>query len=208
MPFYLKESDVLPQVSGLQSVLIVPCRFCPAASSAVREKKPYIQLFRRFLRTESYESLIRRLKRRLEDAGIRTAVFESRYPHQFAACMWSSKRRKALGKRAKQFEGVVVLGCDATVELVRDSLGAADCRVVKGMENEGLMNVLPTLKFPFSISLELKGITPVITKAPRNRKITAELSNVCEKPNAPVEVSGKRFAEAMVNTSEADEASV
>jgi hypothetical protein len=71
MPFYLKASDILSQVDGLQSVLIVPCRFCPAASLAVREKKPYIELFRKFLKTEAYESFIQALKRRLEDKGIK-----------------------------------------------------------------------------------------------------------------------------------------
>lgn len=164
MPFYLKESDVLPQVAGLQSVLIVPCRFCPAASLAVRENKPYFQFFRRFLRTEAYESFIQTLKRRLEDEGIQTAVFESRFPHQFAACMWTAKRRRELAKRAAEFEGLLVLGCDATVQLARDSIGSIDCRVIPGMENEGIMNVLPTVSFPFNISLELQGITPVVTK--------------------------------------------
>ena len=67
MPFYLREADVFPEVAGLRSVLIVPCRFCPAASLAVREKQPYIQLFRRFLRTKAYESFIRALKQRLEE---------------------------------------------------------------------------------------------------------------------------------------------
>jgi len=66
MPFYLKESDILSQVAGLKSVLIVPCRFCPAVSMAVRENKPYIELFRKFLRTEAYESFIEALKHRLE----------------------------------------------------------------------------------------------------------------------------------------------
>ena len=161
MPFYLKESDIFPRVAGLQSVLIVPCRFCPAASLAVREKKPYIELFRKFLRTEAYESFIQALKRRLEDEGIKTAVFDSKLPHQFVACMWTSKRRSELAKRAEKFEAVVVLGCDAMVDVVRDALRTTDCRVIPGMEIEGLMNVLPTVSFPLNISLELKGVTPV-----------------------------------------------
>jgi hypothetical protein len=53
MPFYLKESDIISHVAGLRFVLIVPCGFCPAASLAVREKKPYIELFRKFLKTEA-----------------------------------------------------------------------------------------------------------------------------------------------------------
>lgn len=161
MPFYLKESDILPQVAGLKSVLIVPCRFCPAASQAVREKKPYIELFRKFLRTEAYESFIQDLKRRLEGKGITTAVFDSKLPHHFVACMWTAGRRRQLAKRAAEFQGVVVLGCDAMVDSVSDSLRSTDCRVIQGMEIEGLMNVIPTVSFPFNISLALQGITSV-----------------------------------------------
>ena len=164
MPFYLKELDIIKQVAGLQSVLIVPCRFCPAASLAVREKKPYIELFRKFLRTEAYESFIRALKRRLEDEGIKTAVFDSKLPHHFVACMWTSGRRRKLAKHAAKFEGVLVLGCEATVEIVRDSIRSTDCRVIEGMEGEGIMNVVPTVSFPFNISLDVQGITSVIKK--------------------------------------------
>ena len=32
MPFYLREVDVIPEVSKFRSALIVLCRFCPAAS--------------------------------------------------------------------------------------------------------------------------------------------------------------------------------
>ncbi len=165
MPFYLKESDILPQVAGLQSVLIVPCRFCPAASLAVREKKPYIELFRKFLSTAAYDSFIQTQKRRLTYEGIKTAVFDSKLPHHFVACMWTSGRRKKLAKRAAEFEGVLVMGCDAAVETVRNSIRSTDCRVIHGMENEGIMNVLPHVSFPFNISLEVQGITSVITKA-------------------------------------------
>ena len=162
MPFYLKELDIVPRVAGLQSVLIVPCRFCPAASLAVKEKKPYIELFRKFLRTEAYESFIQALRGRLKDERIKTAVFDSKLPHHFVVCMWTSERRRKLTKRAAEFEGVVVLGCEATVEIVRDSIRSTDCRVIQGMENEGIMSVLPTVSFPFNISLEVQGITSVL----------------------------------------------
>jgi hypothetical protein len=164
MPFYLKESDILPRAAGLQSVLIVPCRFCPAASLAVREKKPYIELFRKFLRTEAYESFIRALKRRLKDEGIKTVVFDSKLPHHFVACMWTSGRRKELAKRAAEFEGVVVLGCDAAGETVCDAIRSTDCRVIQGMEVEGIMNVVPTVSFPFNISLVVQSMTFVKMK--------------------------------------------
>jgi len=165
MPFYLKESNIVPQVAGLQSVLIVPCGFCPAASLAVRENKPYIELFRKFWKTEAYESYIQALKRRLEEKGIKTVVFDIKLPHHYVTCMWTSGRRRELAKRAAEFEGVVVLGCEATVEIVRDSIRSTNCRVIQGMEGEGIMNVVPTVSFPFNISLEVQGITSVIKKA-------------------------------------------
>ena len=161
MPFYLNESNALSQVAAFQSALIVPCRFCPAASLAAREKKPYIQLLRRLLRTEAYESFIKDLKRRLRNEGVKTAVFDSKLLHQFVACMWTIKRRKKLAKRAAEFEALVVLGCDAMVEAVRDSVEPTGCRVVQGMEIEGLMNVLPTVSFPCNLSLELQGVASV-----------------------------------------------
>ena len=162
MPFYLKESDIVPQVAGLQSVLIVPCGFCPAVSLAVSEKKPYIELFRKFWRTEAYESFIQALKCGIEEKGIKTTVFDIKLPHHYVACMWTYGRRRELAKQAAKFEGVVVLGCEATVEIVRDALRSVDCRVIEGMKSEGIMNVVPKVSFPFDISLEVKGITAVI----------------------------------------------
>jgi hypothetical protein len=129
----------------------------------VREKKPYIELFRKFLRTEAYESFIQTLKSRLEDEGIKTVVFDSKLPHHLVVCMWTSRRRRQLAKRALEFEGVVVLGCHATVGIVSDSMGSTDCRVIPGMETEGIMSLVPAVSFPFNISLEVQSITPVIT---------------------------------------------
>ena len=168
MPFFLKETNIIPQVAGLESVLIVPCGFCPAASLAVRENKPYIELFRKLWRTEAYESYIQALKRRLEAKGIKTDVFKIKLPHHYVACMWTSGRRRELAKRAAGFNGVVVLGCEATVDIIRNAVRGNDCRVIEGMENQGIMNVLPTVSFPFNISLEVLGIT-AITKEKEKR---------------------------------------
>lgn len=165
MPFYLKEMDIVPQTIGLQSVLIVPCGFCPAASLAVREKKPYIELFRKFLRTETYDLFVQSLRHRLEEKGIKTDVFGIRLPHHFVACMWTSGRRKKLAKRAAKCDGVVVLGCDAMVENVKNYISPTDCLVIQGMEAEGIMNVIPELSLPFNISLIVQGITTVKEKS-------------------------------------------
>ena len=116
------------------------------------------------MRTEAYESFIQALKRRLEVNGIKTVVFDIKLPHHYVACMWTYGRRRELAKRAAEFKGVVVLGCEATVEIVLDSIKSTDCRVIEGMEAEGIMNVVPKVSFPFNISLEMQGITSVKQK--------------------------------------------
>ncbi len=161
MPFYLKDRDISSDIAMVHSVLIVPCRFCPAASLAVREGKPYIEPFRKFLRTPSYESYIQVLKFRLESEGIRTGVFDSKLPHQFVLCMWTSGRRKDLARHAVGYDALIVLGCDAAVETARSCIKPNDCRVIPGMEAEGIMNVIPNLQFPLNIWLEVSNVTKV-----------------------------------------------
>jgi hypothetical protein len=165
MPFYLKDRDISSDIAAVNSALIVPCRFCPAASLAVRKSKPYVELFRSGLRTPSYESYVQLLKSRLESEGIRTGVFDSKWPHQFVVCMWTAGRRNDLATQAVGYDVVIVLGCDAAVATVRSCLRSSDCRVIPAMEIDGVMNVIPSLQFPFVVSLELSGVTRVLQAA-------------------------------------------
>jgi len=162
MPFYLKDRDISADLTGIRSALIVPCRFCPAVTLAVRERKPYLQPFRRLLRTASYESYVRGLRVRLASQGIRTEVFDSKLPHQFVVCMWTAGRRQELARQAAGYDAVIVLGCDAAVEAIRSSLRSVDCRIIAGMEVEGIMNVIPSVRFPFTVSLEVSGLSRVL----------------------------------------------
>ena len=162
MPFLLRDRDIASELATVRSALIVPCRFCPAASLAVREREPYIELFRTLLRTPSYESHVRALKCRLERGGIRTAVFESRFLPQFVVCMWTAARRQQLARAAAGYDAAIVLGCDAAVETIRSALQSTGCRVIPAMEVEGIMNVIPTVRFPFNVSLELSAVTRVL----------------------------------------------
>ena len=50
MPIHFNDLDVVSEVAGLNSALIVPCNMCPAVTVAVREMKPLIQFFRKFLK--------------------------------------------------------------------------------------------------------------------------------------------------------------
>ena len=95
---------------------------------------------------------------------IRTGVFKSRLIHQFVLCMWTSGRRKKLLKRAKDYEGIIVLGCEAAVQTVRDSLRSTTCTVVPGLESEGVMSIQPSFHLPCNLSLKLESITPLSLK--------------------------------------------
>jgi hypothetical protein len=76
--------------------------------------------------------------------------------------MWTAGHREALARRAVEYDAVIVLGCDAAVETIRSCLQSSDCRVIPGMEVEGIMNVIPTLHFPFNISLEVSRVVRVL----------------------------------------------
>ena len=162
MPFYLKEIDDLSELEKFKSVLIIPCRFCPAASMAVRTNRPYFEFLQRFLKTAPFEELIATMKSNLEQRGIKTDVFKSRWLHQFVVCMWTARRRKKLLKRARKYEALVVLGCEAALDTIHDSVKSASCKVYQGMRTEGIMSIKPLFQLPCNISLELNHITPLI----------------------------------------------
>ena len=75
MTLYLKPVDMAPQVSDFRSALIVVCRFCPATSLSLQTGQPYMEFFRRFVNTGSYEEYIDDLRQRLEAGGVSVGVF-------------------------------------------------------------------------------------------------------------------------------------
>lgn len=151
MPLYLNDVDVVPEVEGVGSVLIVPCRMCPASTLSLRNNRPFFEFFKTFLRSPALDEYIKTLQSRLEERGINTGVYLSR---QFLACAWTSGERKKLLKRAKQYDAAIVLGCDSATESVRDALKSTDCRVIQGMEVAGIVNVKVRLRFPGTLALE------------------------------------------------------
>ena len=161
MPFHFKPIENISDFTKYKSVLIIPCRFCPAASASITTNEPYFEFFRKFLKTDSYERQIKTLKSRLVDAGIKTGIFKSNFIHQFVLCMWGKKRRQKLLKRAKEYEALIVLGCEAAVNTVRDAVQSASCKVFQGLETEGVMSIQPRVHLPANISLELQSLTPM-----------------------------------------------
>jgi hypothetical protein len=101
------------------------------------------------------------MKSNFEKMGVKTSVFKSNILHQFVLCMWTSKRREKLKEIANKYEALVVMGCDAAIQTVNDSVKSTSCQVISGMECEGIMSVKPVFHLPCNISLEFHDITPI-----------------------------------------------
>jgi len=162
MPVYLKDINEFQELEKFKSVLIVPCRFCPAASFAARRNEPYFEFLKKFMQTASYEQYIKAIRSDLEKRGVRADVFKSHWLHQFVVCMWTSRRRKKLMKRAMEYDALVVLGCEAAAQTIYDSVKSTSCKVFQGMRTEGIMSIRPLFQFPCDIWLQLNSITPIL----------------------------------------------
>ena len=161
MPIHFNDVDVVSQVDGSSSALIVPCNMCPAVTVAVRENKPFMQFFRSFLKSVPFEQYIRALQSRLREKGVSTEVFKSNLYHQWFMCMWTSGQRKKLQKYADQYDAVIVLGCDSATETVRDLVKSTKCKVLEGMEVAGIMNAKLRFHLPCNVSFEDCRIIPI-----------------------------------------------
>ena len=164
MPIHFNDLDVVSEVSGLSSALIVPCYMCPAVTGAVREKKPFIEFFRNLLKSAPFEQYMRALQSRLRANGVNTKVFKSIPSHQWFMCMWTSGKRKKLQKCAEQYDAVVVLGCDSATETVRDAVKSTDCKVIEGMEVAGIMNAQLRFHLPCNFSFDDCKVVPISRK--------------------------------------------
>jgi len=164
MPIHFNDLDVVSEVAGFSPALIVPCNMCPAVTVAVREAKPFIQLFRSFLKSAPFERHIRALQSRLGEQGVETSVFKSYLPHQWFLCMWTSRRCKKLQEYARQYEAVIVLGCESATETVRHSITAPGCKVIEAMEVAGIMNAKLRFDLPCNVSFEDCKVIPISQK--------------------------------------------
>ena len=167
MPIHFEDSDVVSEVEGLRSALIVPCKMCPAATIAVREKKPFMKLYRSLFKSQPLEQYLKTLQVRLKEKDVESKVFGCSLYHQWFMCMWTSGRRKKLQSYARQHDAVIVLGCDSATETVRDSVRSTECRVIQGMEVAGVMNAKLRVDLPGNVSFEDCKITPL---SPRTRE--------------------------------------
>ena len=160
MPIHFQDQDVASEVAGLRSALIVPCNLCPAVTVAVRENRPFMRFFRSLVRSAPFEEYLKELQSRLSENGVRTKVFRSNIYHQWFLCMWTSRRRKKLQKHAKEYDAVIVLGCDSATETVRD-LVSTDVKVVEGMRTAGIMNGKLSFRLPGDLFFDDCKVVPI-----------------------------------------------
>lgn len=155
MPIYLEPRNVIPDLENFKSILIVSCPICPPMSLAMQKKKPFIEFFKHGLKTEAFEDYIRSIREPLEQRGIRTDVYTTRVPSPLM-CLWTKGQRSRLLKLAKDYEAVVVLGCNSATDTVKEALKDADCQVFQAMQMKGIANATMKFQFPMNINLEKK----------------------------------------------------
>ena len=160
MPIHFEDQDVTSEAQGLRSALIVPCNLCPAVTVATREKRPFIRFFRSPVKSAPFEEYLRALQSRLSGEGVTTRVFRSRLYHQWFMCMWTSRRRKKLGRAAKHYDAVIVLGCDSATETVRSEV-PADVKIVEGMTVAGIMNGRMSFRLPDKLTFDGCKVVPI-----------------------------------------------
>jgi hypothetical protein len=161
MPIHFHDVDITPEVSGLESALIVPCIMCPAVTVAIREQKPLMRFFRSPFKSAPFEQYLEGLQARLLEHGVKNDVFKSRMYQHWFQCMWSSGRRRKLAERAKNYDAVIVLGCDSATETIKDAVELTGCKVIEAMEVGGLTNARLKISFPDKVSFEDVKIVPM-----------------------------------------------
>ena len=160
MPIHFEDQDVVSEVAGLRSALIVPCNLCPAVTVAVRQNRPFMRFFRSLVKSAPFEEYLDSLQSRLSEMGVQTKVFRSTLYHQWFMCMWTSRRRKKLEKQAKSYEAVIVLGCDSATETVRGVV-PSDVKVIEGMKTAGIMNGRMGFRLPGDLFFEDCRVVPI-----------------------------------------------
>ena len=153
MPINLELTDVSGALEDVRSVLIVLCPVCPQFSLAMREDTPWLEVFKTGLKTGALEDHINEILDPLRRRGVRTGVFTMRLPLPMM-CLWTKGQRKRLLKRARDYEAVVVLGCDSAAFTAVQVLKGTDCRVIQAMRMVGITNATITHRFPLRFELQ------------------------------------------------------
>ncbi|HSS66050.1 MAG TPA: hypothetical protein VLS27_16610 [Gammaproteobacteria bacterium] len=154
MPVHLLPREVSADLEGFRSVLVVSCPVCPPMCLAMERKSPFIELFKRGLRTGAFEDYIQSIREPLEKRGVRTGVYSIYTPCPMM-CLWTTSQQNRLRKRAGNYEAVLVLGCDSATYTAQRALESTDCQVIQGMRMMGAANATVKVRFPLTVDLEM-----------------------------------------------------
>lgn len=153
MPLHLEPLDLSDTLERYGSVLIVTCPVCPPISLAADRRGPLIDLFRHGIKTPAYEHWLREIREPLERRGVRTGAL-TLYAPTPVMCLWTKGQRKRLQKRAKDYEAVLVAGCESARHTVEQALEGTGCDVILAMRLTGITNGTLTWRPPFTVGLE------------------------------------------------------
>ena len=160
MPIHFEDLDVASEVEGLRSALIVPCNLCPAVTVATRQNRPFMRFFRSPVKSTPFEEYLKEMQSRLAKVGVSTKVFKSNIYHQWFMCMWTARRRRKLEREAKNYDAVIVLGCDSATETVREVVPTG-VKVIEGMETTGIMNGRMSFRLPDNLVFDGCKVVPI-----------------------------------------------
>ena len=154
MPVHLEPLDVSSDLENFRSVLIVSCPVCPPMCLAMQQNSPFIEFFKRGLKTGAFEDYIQSIRKPLEQRGVRTGAYSIHVPTPMM-CLWTEWQRGRFLKRASDYEAVLVLGCDSATHAVQEVLKNTDCQVIQGMQMIGTTNATLKVRFPLKIELDM-----------------------------------------------------
>ena len=154
MPVHLEPLDVSAHLEKFRSVLIVSCPVCPPMCLAMQMNSPFIEFFKTGLKTGAFEDYIQSIRRPLEQRGVRTGAYSIHLPTPMM-CLWTAWQRSRFLKRARDYEAVLVLGCDSATYTAQEVLKNTDCHVVPGMQMIGTTNASLEVRFPLTVHLHM-----------------------------------------------------
>jgi hypothetical protein len=154
MPVHLEPLDVSADLEHFRSVLIVSCPVCPPMCLAMQQNSPFIEFFKRGLKTGAFEDYILSIRKPLEQRGVRTSTYSIHIPTPMM-CLWTEWQRSRFLKRARDYEAALVLGCDSATHTVQEVLKNNDCQVFQGMQMIGTTNATLKVRFPLTVELEM-----------------------------------------------------
>ena len=153
MPIFLKPLDMVDELKGFRSVLIVSCPICPPMCVSIQQKKPFLQPLKHGLKTKAFEDYVIAIEEVLKKHGVRTDAFTMRFPVPMM-CLWTERQRARIAKRARGFDAVLVLGCDSATYTAVDALKDIDCKVFQGMQVKSITNATTNLSSWVTVALD------------------------------------------------------